>query len=51
MRAGKKTVFYMRIGISEIFLQEIERVEALLLFQILVDQIPVESVVSRSICL
>ena len=34
MRAGKKTVFYMRIGISKIFLQDMEKVEALLLFQI-----------------
>ena len=34
VRAGKKTVFYMSIEISKIFLQEMEKVEALLLYQI-----------------
>ena len=34
MRAGKKTIFCMHIGISKIFLQAMEKVEALLLFQI-----------------
>ena len=54
MRAGKKKIFYMRIGISKIFLQIREKFETILLFQIPSKchgyQIPTnENVVSRLI--